>query len=834
MKKILFLLTIVLLSCVASLGQKLTLTDLANLCNKKQWEDVNHTLLTKNWVFYDSKKGESDKYNTITWAYNKEYFKDNAQGWFRLYTYDGLPNMVLYSIFNKESYSLIHNSISSNGFKLTNSEIEDNEVISTYSNQNHILKIYTQKRNDDDWSNSSITAYTIELVKKAGIYDRENGHKIDYYDDGYSIRYEYNLKNGQLNGAIKIFYQNGKIKKTGNFINGKENGLFKEYNENGIISYEYIMKNGERNGLFKTYHDNGQLEMIGIYVNGEANGNFKKYSENGDLFATYSKVNGEYDGLLTIYNNGKISEKINYKNGVRDGLYSKYSYNDGDTLLYEYSGTIRNEQKDGIWHLYLYRDGKKEIAEFTTYKNDIKHGRFKEVKGDSLIFGNYLNNKLDGGYVVYKDLFRTFLGGIIRTDSSSLKLESKGKYSQGNRTGHWIIYYFGDKVQEGYYLNDLKDGEWKYYYPGYLDENSIKLEYSGKLYLTETYESGKLNGKSIRYSYIDEEKVLCDTSINNSVNPLDTCNKSTWIKCYESSFYKNDLLHGPYIFKDSSGNVILQGNYITGKKDGTWIESYFSDGLNNEKHLVYQEGNYKNGQREGKWIEYVTKDFILNEFYYSSGKLNGKYYSYNKDNTTSEIKTFEYDKLKTLSVYDSTGTKVIRKFEILKETKDYLKVRKTDFDSENTVSLEYYMKKEEPELNHNFFEIIFAIKSGKYSNGEDCYPDGVLTLTDNKGNIILTGSLLKKNRIGVWKFNYVDQNAQIQVEYTNGKPGIEKYFAFNSNTLFNGIFVFNNSETGLKEERKIKNGLRNGKTLYIEPSTGKIIKKEKYDDGIIN
>lgn len=785
MKKILFLLTIVLLSCVASLGQKLTLTDLANLCNKRQWEDVNHTLLTKNWVFYDSKKGDSDKYNTITWVYNKEYYNDKAQGWLHLYTYDGLPNMVSYSIFNKESYSLIHNSISSNGFKLTNSEIEDNEVLSTYSNQNYILKISTQKRNDDDWSNSSITAYTIKVIKKAGIFDSENGHKIDYYDDGYSIQAEYTLKNGQLNGSLKSYYQNGNLRRTGNYINGK------------------------------------------------GNGNFKEYSETGDLIATYTKINDEYDGLLTIYEKGKASKKITFKKGVRDGLYSEYSYNDGDTLLLEYSGILKNEKKDGIWNLYLYRDGKKEIAEFTTYKNDIKNGSFKEVKGDSLIFGNYVDDNLDGGYVVYKDLFRTFFGGIIRTDSSSLKLESKGRYSQGNKTGHWILYSFGDKVQEGNYWNDLKDGEWKYYYPGYVDEKSIKLEYSGKLYLTETYEFGKLNGKSIRYSYIDEEKVLCDSSINKTVNPIDSCTKRTWIKCYESSFYKNDLLHGPYIYKDSSGNVILQGNYITGKKDGAWIESYLSDGFNNEKHLVYQEGNYTNRQREGKWIEYVTKDFILNEFYYSSGKLNGKYYSYNKDNTTSEIKTFEYDKLKTLSVYDSTGTKVIRKFEILKETKDYLKVRKTDFDSEITVSLEYYMKKEEPELNHNFFEIIFAIKSGKYSSGEDCYPDGVFTLTDNKGNIILTGNLLKKDRIGVWKFNYEEQNAQIQVEYKNGKPGIEKYFAFNTNTLFNGTFVFNNSETGLKEERKIKNGLRNGKTLYIEPSTGKIIKKEKYDDGII-
>lgn len=277
----------------------------------------------------------------------------------------------------------------------------------------------------------------------------------------------------------------------------------------------------------------------------------------------------------------------------------------------------------------------------------------------------------------------------------------------------------------------------------------------------------------------------------------------------------------------------MQGNYINGKKDGAWIESYLNDGLNNEKYIVYQEGYYSNDKREGKWIEYVTKEFIWNEFYYSSGKLNGKYYSYNKDKTPREIKTFEYDKFKTLSVYDSTGTKVIRKFEILKETDGYLKVRKTEYNSENTISLEYYMKKDEPELNHNFFEIIFAIKSGKLSNGEDCYPDGLLTLLDNNGNKILFGNLLKKNRIGVWNFNYPEQNVQIQVEYSNGEPGTEKYFVLNTTDLFNGTFVYNDTETGLREERKIKDGLRNGKTVYIDIATGKTTKKEKYEDGKI-
>lgn len=828
MKQISIFLVLTFLTIFNGFSQKLTLTDLITLCNKKNWEDVNQILLTKAWTYYDSEKGNTFNYNTITWSFNKDYYSDKAQGWFYLYTYEGLPNKIAYTILKKESYTLIQNSLSSNGFKLTNSEIEDNEVISTYSNQNYILKISTEKRNvDDDWSDRSLTAYNIILIKKAGIYDPDNGAKTDYYYDGYSVQAEYTLKNGELNGTFKSYYQNGNIMKTGNYINGKENGLFKEYNEEGSIKIEYTMKNGELNGAFKTYYENGKVKKTGNYINGKEHGNFSEYDEYGNMDATYTKINDEYDGLLTIYENGKVIQKINYINGVKNGIYTEFTYDDNDSLLLEYSGNIKNELQDSIWNLYLFRDGKKEIAEFTTYKNDIKEGNFKKIQGDSIIFGNYINDELDGDYIVYVDLFYRLFGGTLRTDTSLLNLESRGKYTQGKKSGNWIYYSFG-KVREGHYRNDLKEGEWKYYYSKYIDKESNNLNYSEQLYLTETYESDKLNGKSVRLSYIHEEKVLCDTVLNKNENPLDTCIRRTWIKCFETSYYKDNLLHGAYILKDSSGNIRFQGNFLYEDKDGVWIESYIDEDVNDEKYIVYLEGNYKNGKREGKWIKYVTKDYIMNEWYYSSGKLNGKYYSYNRDKMPINIKIFEYDKLKSLSVYDSTGTIVLKKYEILKETDGFMKVLKTEYNSDYTLSIEYYMKKDEPELNHLLFEKIFINKS----TWEECYPDGLLILEDNKGNIIQTGNLLKKNRFGTWKFNFAEQNVQIQIEYTNGIPGIEKYYILNTYDLFSGTFVYNNKETGNREKRKIKDGLRNGNTVFYDVNDKKI-KTEKYKDGVI-
>jgi hypothetical protein len=151
MKQLVLILCSIILLSPHSYSQKLNLVDLSTLCSKKNWEDVNQTLLNKGWVFYESEKGSSNKYNTITWSFNKDYYNDKAQGWFYLYTYDGFPNKISYTVHNKESYSLIQNSISSSGFKLVNSKIEDNEIISTYGNTSYTLKISTEKRTDDDY-----------------------------------------------------------------------------------------------------------------------------------------------------------------------------------------------------------------------------------------------------------------------------------------------------------------------------------------------------------------------------------------------------------------------------------------------------------------------------------------------------------------------------------------------------------------------------------------------------------------------------------------------------------------------------------------------------------
>ena len=175
----------IFLICQFCFSQSLTITDLTTLCNKKNWEGVNQNLTSKGWNFFESKRGDSFEYNTITWSFKKDNYSEKAQGWIYLYTIENVPNKIAYSFFNKTSYLLFKNSISPAGFKLVENKIEDNEIISTYSNSLFQLNISTKKITENDFLDSSKTGYTVIVSKKNKSNQTANGN----------LKYEYTIKN---------------------------------------------------------------------------------------------------------------------------------------------------------------------------------------------------------------------------------------------------------------------------------------------------------------------------------------------------------------------------------------------------------------------------------------------------------------------------------------------------------------------------------------------------------------------------------------------------------------------------------------------------------------
>jgi antitoxin component YwqK of YwqJK toxin-antitoxin module len=124
---------------------------------------------------------------------------------------------------------------------------------------------------------------------------------VKTYDSlGNPIFYEF-YKNDKLDGLRK-FYQNGRLLNQTNYKADKKNGLeifYSMYGNSGRITRISYFKDGMADGEFKQFYENGKLEKSGFYINNNIHGQWMFYNTYGRL--TESQ----------IWNNGqKISTKV--------------------------------------------------------------------------------------------------------------------------------------------------------------------------------------------------------------------------------------------------------------------------------------------------------------------------------------------------------------------------------------------------------------------------------------------------------------------------------------------------------------------------------------------
>ncbi|WP_324023730.1 hypothetical protein QSV08_12830 [Maribacter sp. BPC-D8] len=762
-----------------TIAQSLSLSDIENICSKSNWENVNQFLMNKNWEYYESEKGDTDKYSTITWSYNKNY-NDAAEAWFYLFTYEGFPSKIRYSVFNKPSYTAIRNSLSAKGYKLKNSEIEDDELISTYTNSKYSLTITTQKREkeNDFGADKSITAYDFLLVLKSSIYDPDNGKKIYYYSNG-EKKLEYSLVNGKMEGISNVYYENGQLKKTGTYKNNLANGNFIEYNEEGLKLYEYKQLNNKKNGNLIAYEDN------------------------------------------------KISYTVNFVNGNFHGKNIEYYYTDDTDKLYtKIIGNYINDEKSGLWKtIFIDENNVETVLNKITYENGVKQGFAQEVSGDSLILSRYVNDEYNGKYKIYHDVLRSLLGGVIETDTTKMTLVTKGQFSKGIKNGYWKYYHVtGGLDKEGSYINDNLEGEWKYYHPTYYNKEEDRHEdYSEELYLIETYRNDKLNGISKRYSYLNREEVEC-SELNAKNQSAETCYKRVYKKVLETRTFKNDELDGPYEKKNASNIVIEKGNYKNGLKEGRFYMRFDEIDENNIMSPYYMEGTFVNDIIEGEWIAYSEKGIIDRTMNFKDGELHGKSTEWYSENKPKKINMFDSGDLEELTVFDNTGNYPEAKFEILHKGFNGYKCRYTKFTASGSESQVYSVNDEE-DIDEDDFDLQFFlnIENGKaYKNG-----DYVVNLPSTEP--LIEGLYSEGVEADKWTYYYYSQHVKLQYDYHSSN---EKYYTLDDKP-YSGDFVLLDDEKGTKEIRSIKDGVRNGKTEIIDNRSGKSIEKVRYKDGII-
>jgi antitoxin component YwqK of YwqJK toxin-antitoxin module len=430
-----------------------------------------------------------------------------------------------------------------------------------------------------------------------------DGFWKSYYENG-KLKSEGNRKNFELDSLWTFYNEKGVRILDVYYKNGKKNGIKTTYLEQEIVKETF--KNDIKEGFTRYYYPTGKIKMEIPFVNGMEQGVAREYSQDGDIITLIEYKHGfvidrlkinrrDHNNLkqgkwYTFYENGNVHVEGNYQDDMKDGYFKVYAENGDLISLDKYVKDVKQPEAQEVRKLDVkseyYPDGKVKAS--GTFHDGIPEGIYREYSHDGQITHSLIYN------------MGTIIGeGIVKED--------------GNRDGHWKDLYPDGKLKaEGDYKDGLQVGEWKFYYPGGKLEQFGKYTTTGKLNGTwkwyydsgqikreEEYNNGLKDGMHTEYDendkiveegeYVDDqedgpwfttigdylERGMYRDGLKNgkwvSYHLTTTGEKTDSVLSFSGSFVE-DNPDGKHIYYWDNGKVKNEGNYLMGKKEGDWIQ----------------------------------------------------------------------------------------------------------------------------------------------------------------------------------------------------------------------------------------------------------------------
>ncbi|GGH31197.1 hypothetical protein FAZ19_21955 [Sphingobacterium alkalisoli] len=224
----------------------------------------------------------------------------------------------------------------------------------------------------------------------------------------------------QFHGEFKDFGPNGHILLSGNYINGKKDGIFKAYHPNGKLKWETTFKDGEYFGEWNYYYPDGK-PMLFLEFDTADYAIKQMWNQKGKQIVTDGE--GKYDFTMpiigftehgfTFYNRkGKI------KNGKPEGIWQVMLGDHQKTNYYIGEEYYENGIRHRVHHVYdffnYYRASLTNLKEFSILPNDYfglaelllsKNCSFDDFSGFSIYLAkrfttskNLLNRQIEGDF----------------------------------------------------------------------------------------------------------------------------------------------------------------------------------------------------------------------------------------------------------------------------------------------------------------------------------------------------------------------------------------------------------------------------------------------------
>jgi uncharacterized protein len=474
-----------------------------------------------------------------------------------------------------------------NGAKSSEGTMRDGKADGYWKNyyKNGNLKIEGNRKNfqlDSVWKFYSEKGKVTKSVSY--LEGKKNGYTFNY-DTSQHVSSKELFVNDIKQGNSFTYYPSGKTKLLMPYLKGKPDGYAYEYSEDSVVIS--IMKyqggilasvdrlnrkdeNGKKQGVWKEFYEDGRLKEEKKFKDGEIDGYVKSYDKKGNLSNTEKFSNGKQiknapelaklDVYKDYYDDGTMKYEGGYINGMPVGTHYHYR----QKYMCDSLPVARDDTSDVMIKKYVCRN--------------------RPVPDSAIIYEEGI--KLSYGAV---DSLRNKIG-IWSEFHNSGEFRGKGLYANDKRIGEWVFYYPNKQIeQKGKYdKKGRAQGEWNWYYEnGALMRQEFYIDNKRNGIMTEYTEDGKIITKGEFIDGMQEGLWVYETpeykEIGNYVNDRPD---SLWKRYYmpkeklrfEGKFVNGDE-EGQHTWYYPTGRKMTQGSYIGGMKQNDW-KFYDETGFN--------------------------------------------------------------------------------------------------------------------------------------------------------------------------------------------------------------------------------------------------------------
>ena len=217
------------------------------------------------------------------------------------------------------------------------------------------------------------------------------GQWRDFYENG-KLRYTGQFKEGQPYGTFRNFYSDGKIQAVREFVEPNFSKV-RFYYQNGDIMAKGYYRGQQKDSLWQTFGADSAIVTEGNYLRDKKYGLWKVYFRNGKVSEETNFVDDLEDGSYRMYfDNGQVRQEGQYEKGALHGISVFYDPKGVKTMKGKYYRGVRH----GKWVHYDDQGILKKVVEYDMGKNltdgdeeqmlDDDSEKFKSNKKDVLEF----------------------------------------------------------------------------------------------------------------------------------------------------------------------------------------------------------------------------------------------------------------------------------------------------------------------------------------------------------------------------------------------------------------------------------------------------------------